>query len=115
MMDFAQAVKSGFKNYVGFEGRASRSEYWYWTLFSIIAAMVAGSLDTIGGFGFFGAIVSLGLFLPSLAIMFRRLHDIDRTAWWILISFTIIGALLLLFWACLRGTVGPNRFGPDPI
>lgn len=45
---------------------------------------------------------------------FRRLHDIDRTAWWWLIVFTIIGIFVLLYWACVKGTAGPNRFGPDP-
>lgn len=114
-MDFAQAVSSGFKNYVGFEGRASRSEYWYWTLFSVIATIIAGTMDSFVGLGFFSGVVSLGLFLPSLAVAFRRLHDLDRTAWWLLLSFTIIGAVVLLIWFCLRGTVGPNRFGSDPL
>ncbi len=114
-MDFAPAVRSGFKNYVGFEGRASRSEYWYWTLFTIVATIAAGFMDSIVGLGFFSGIVSLGLFLPSLAVAFRRIHDIDRTAWWILLSFTIIGGIVLLVWFCLRGTTGPNRFGPDSL
>ena len=51
IMDFTQAVNSGFKNYVGFEGRASRSEYWYWTLFSVIATIVAGTMDSFVGLG----------------------------------------------------------------
>ncbi len=114
-MDFAQAVSSGFKNYVGFEGRASRSEYWYWTLFSVILSAVAATMDAFAGLGFFSGAVSLGLLLPSLAVAFRRIHDIDRTAWWILLSFTIIGGIVLLVWFCLRGTTGPNRFGSDPL
>ena len=54
-------------------------------------------------------------FLPSLALCVRRLHDIDRTGWWVLIAFTIIGAFLLIYWACVKGTTGPNRFGPDKL
>ena len=114
-MDFAQAVRSGFKNYVGFEGRASRSEYWYWALFSIIATMVAGVMDSFIGLGFFSGVISLGLFLPSIAVAFRRFHDMDRTAWWLLLSLTGIGGLFIIIWFCFLGTVGPNRFGPDPL
>lgn len=114
-MEFSQAVRSGFQNYVKFDGRASRSEYWYWTLFSVIAAFAASALDAIVGLGFFSGIVSLGLLLPSFAVAFRRLHDLDRTAWWILLSFTVIGGLLLLYWVCCRGTIGPNTYGPDPL
>jgi uncharacterized membrane protein YhaH (DUF805 family) len=53
--------------------------------------------------------------LPSLAVLFRRLHDIDRTGWWWLILFTVIGVILIIIWACMRGTTGANRFGPDPL
>lgn len=114
-MDLSQAINSGFKKYVGFEGRASRSEYWYWTLFYILAAVAASVLDAIVGMGLFGAIVSIGLLLPSLAVGFRRIHDIDRTAWWLLLSFTLIGCFLLLYWFVQPGTQGPNRYGPDPL
>ncbi len=114
-MDFMQAVNSGFKNYVGFDGRASRSEYWFWTLFATVATILASAMDTFVGFGFFSAVVSIGLFLPGLAVAFRRFHDLDRSAWWLLLTFTGIGALIILVWFCFRGTIGPNRFGPDPI
>jgi uncharacterized membrane protein YhaH (DUF805 family) len=57
----------------------------------------------------------LGVFLPNLAVGARRLHDIDRTAWWLLLHIVPFGALVLLVFACLRGTPGPNRFGPDPL
>ncbi len=118
-MTFAEAIKSGFSNYVTFSGRASRSEYWYWVLFAVLIVIVAGILDT-AMFPFaeprpLGAVTSVILFLPGLAVGFRRLHDIDRTAWWVLIAFTGIGVILLIIWACLRGTAGANRFGPDPL
>jgi uncharacterized membrane protein YhaH (DUF805 family) len=114
-MNFVQAIRSGFSNYVQFGGRACRSEYWYWTLFSILASIVANVVDATLGTGIIGGITGLALLLPGLAVSARRLHDIDRTFWWVLITFTVIGVLVLLYWDCLRGTVGPNRFGPDPL
>ena len=63
-----------------------------------------------------GVIVSLGTLLPGLAVSVRRLHDIDRVGWWVLLALIpVIGAIVLIYWACLRGTVGANRFGPDPL
>ncbi len=55
------------------------------------------------------------MFLPSLAVSVRRLHDRDYSGWWILLAFTGIGYILLIIWYCMRGTAGPNRFGPDPL
>ena len=60
-------------------------------------------------------VVSLALLLPGIAVSARRLHDLDRTAWWLLIAFTGIGLILLLVWDCMKGTTGPNRFGADPL
>jgi uncharacterized membrane protein YhaH (DUF805 family) len=114
-MNFQQAIASGFQNYATFAGRAARSEYWYWTLFAILVGAVAAILDA----AFFPdldaaplhSLASLALFLPGLAVSVRRLHDIDRTGWWMLIVLTVIGLILLLVWFCLRGTPGPNRYG----
>ena len=114
-MNFVDAIKSGFSNYVGFSGRAARSEFWYWTLFSIIANVVAGIIDSVLGLGLVGVIVSLGLLLPGIAVSARRLHDLDRTGWWLLIAFTGIGIILLIVWDCMKGTTGPNSYGPDPL
>lgn len=117
-MNFGDAIKNGFRNYVTFSGRASRSEFWYWTLFTVLASIVAGILDGAlieSELGMFGPLVSLLLMLPSLAVAVRRLHDLDRTGWWVLIAFTLIGIILLLIWDCMRGTTGSNRFGPDPV
>ncbi len=118
-MNFGQAIGSGFRNYVTFSGRAARAEYWYWTLFSILVALVSGIID--GALlpdvdtGLFGPLTSLVLLLPSIAIAVRRLHDIDRSGWWILIAFTVIGIIVLIAWDCIKGENGPNRFGPDPL
>lgn len=114
-MSFADAIKSGFNKYVTFEGRAARSEFWYWMLFAFIANVVAGIVDSVLGLGLVGLLVSLALLLPGLAVSARRLHDIDRTAWWLLIALTGIGIILLIVWDCIKGTTGPNRFGPDPL
>jgi uncharacterized membrane protein YhaH (DUF805 family) len=119
-MNFWQAIKSGFAHYVTFSGRAIRSEYWYWALFTLLGGLATEILDA----GIFAAqshtasplngVFDLITFLPSLAISVRRLHDINRSGWWFLIAFTIIGLFVLFYWACKRGTPGPNRFGPDP-
>jgi uncharacterized membrane protein YhaH (DUF805 family) len=118
-MQFQDAIRSGFRNYVTFAGRASRSEYWYWVLFAFLVAIVSSIIDhavfPMAGTGPVEGITSLVLFLPGLAVSIRRLHDIDRTGWWWLIAFTVIGIILLLIWACARGTAGANRYGPDPL
>jgi uncharacterized membrane protein YhaH (DUF805 family) len=118
-MQFQDAIRSGFRNYVTFSGRASRSEFWYWTLFALLVAIASSIVDhTIFPFASTGPIeglTSLVLFLPGLAVSIRRLHDIDRTGWWWLIAFTVIGIILLLVWACTRGTAGANRYGADPL
>ena len=118
-MGFGEAVKSCFSNYVTFGGRATRSEYWYWVLFVTIASLVALAIDagvlgfSPSGFSPISSIFDLVTFLPSIAVAGRRLHDMDRTAWWLLITLTGIGTIVLIIWFCFRGTVGANRFGPD--
>ena len=118
-MSFVEAISSCFRNYASFSGRAVRSEYWYWCLFAAIVLFVFGAIDrslypgplAMGPFSYVNMAVGLALFLPSLAVSVRRLHDIDRTGWWILIGPTVIGTLVLIYWACLPGTSGSNRFG----
>lgn len=118
-MGFFEAITSVLRQYVGFSGRAPRSEYWYWVLFALIVSVCLSLLDR----SLFpdmqqsplASIFSLLTFLPALAVAVRRLHDIDRTGWWVLISLTVIGIILLIVWFCMRGTQGPNRFGNDPL
>ena len=114
-MNFSEAIQSGFNKYVTFTGRAARSEYWYWTLFTVILAIVSGIIDGVMGLEIVSTITSLAILLPSIAVGVRRLHDIDRTGWWLLLAFTVIGIILLIVWDCTKGTSGPNRFGPDPL
>jgi uncharacterized membrane protein YhaH (DUF805 family) len=118
-MNFQEAIVSGFRNYVNFSGRAPRSEYWYWVLFVILVSIGLLILDQAIFFESeispLNTIWNLAIFLPGLAISVRRLHDTDHSGWWLLIWFTVIGIIVLLFWYCQRGTPGPNRFGPDPL
>jgi uncharacterized membrane protein YhaH (DUF805 family) len=118
-MNFQQAVVSGFRNYVGFSGRAARSEFWYWMLFVLLAGIVTGILDVAifpdNELGPLNAAATVIFFLPGLAVGARRLHDRDYSGWWQLIALTGIGMIVLIVWFCLPGTPGPNRFGPDPL
>jgi uncharacterized membrane protein YhaH (DUF805 family) len=119
-MGFTEAISSGFRNYVNFSGRAVRSEYCYWTLFAFLALIVTIIIDAavLGQTERFPltSLLELALLLPWLAVSVRRLHDLDRSGWWILLSFIpLIGSIILLVWNCMRGTIGPNRFGPDAL
>ena len=119
-MGFTEAISAGFRNYVNFSGRATRSEFWYWVLFAVLASIAAGLID-IALFGLEGSsaiesLVGLALFLPGLAVSVRRLHDLDRSGWWVLLGLIpLVGVIILIVWNCQRGTIGPNRFGPDPL
>ncbi len=117
-MGFTEAVRSVLSDhYADFTGRASRSEYWWFALFSIlvsigisIARAIAG--DVVGGI--LGLLFVLALIVPSISVTVRRLHDSDRSGWWILIALVpMIGSLVLLVLMVLPGTPGENRFGPD--
>lgn len=117
-MGFGQAISSGFSNYVNFSDRASRSEYWFWILFIIIAEIVTTLIDSLIGHGreVVTGLFGLATFLPSLAVAIRRLHDLDRTGWWVLLGLIpLVGWIILIIWYCTKGTAGPNRFGPDPL
>ena len=117
-MNFFEAISSGFRNYVNFSGRAARSEYWYWTLFTAIAYIVAYIIDSVvdPDTQVVTGLFALATIIPSIAIAVRRLHDLDRTGWWFLLGFIpLIGAIILLIWYATKGTDGPNRFGPDPL
>jgi uncharacterized membrane protein YhaH (DUF805 family) len=114
-MEFGEAVKAGFNKYATFSGRAARSEFWYWTLFSVIVNVAAAIIERSLGLGLIGILVSLALLIPGIAVAVRRLHDLDRSGWWVLIAFTGIGVILLIVWDCMKGTTGPNRFGADPL
>ena len=120
-MDFGQAIASGFQGYVRFAGRSSRSEYWFWVLFVLIAAGIAGVLDAFlfpGSVkvGLIRLIWTLAVILPGIAVSVRRLHDIGKPGWWyLLVLIPIIGWIILIVWACRSGDEGDNRFGANPL
>ena len=104
------------KKYADFNGRARRTEYWLFVLFSMVIAMVLGVVDyVLGTPGIIGLIFALAILIPSIAVGVRRLHDTDRSGWWLLIAFIpIIGTIALLIFLLLDGTPGDNRFGANP-
>ncbi|WP_299437328.1 DUF805 domain-containing protein [uncultured Rhodospira sp.] len=104
------------KNYVNFNGRAGLSEYWFFVLFHIIFIVVASVIDAVLGLGVLSLLYSLAVLLPSLGVTIRRLHDTDRTAWWVLISLIpIIGTIWLIILMIQKGTEGENQYGkPGP-
>jgi uncharacterized membrane protein YhaH (DUF805 family) len=119
-MDFGQAITSGFQGYVRFAGRSSRSEFWFWVLFVAIVTGVTAVLDVFlfpeSQVGVIRLIWSLAVLLPGLAVFIRRLHDLDKSGWWVLLIFIpLIGVIILLVWACKKGTEGDNRFGANPL
>ena len=130
-MGFSETIKNNFSKYATFSGRAPRSEFWWWALFTFIANLILGAIDmalfgttVIGPEGFsaqtnfspLAGIFSLVVLLPSLAVAVRRLHDTDRTGWWwFIILIPLVGIIVLIvFWAT-EGTRGPNRYGEDPL
>lgn len=125
------------KRYFDFSGRSRRKEFWMWVLFVLIVYIVAVFLDVQLGFanstsssefgdgtasanfnvqgGLLSMIAGLAFLIPGLAVAVRRMHDQDKSGWWLLIALIpIIGGIWLLVLYCTEGTRGPNRFGPDP-
>lgn len=112
------------KKYAEFSGRASRKEYWMFVLFYIIFYCVAGIVDslaktqfTVSGetVGVIATIYSVALLLPFLGVTIRRLHDIDKSGWFILLGLIpLVGEIILLVFYCKAGTEGENKYGADP-
>lgn len=109
------------KKYFEFSGRARRAEYWYFTLFNVIFSIVLGVIDAViaagntSDIGVLGGLYSLALFIPSLAVAVRRLHDTGRSGWWMLMIFIpLIGVIVLLVFMVMNGEASDNEYGPDP-
>ena len=135
------------RRYAEFSGRSQRKEYWMFALFTILVAVILGVIEAVAGigqslgglYGPLSAIFALATLVPSLAVSVRRLHDIDRSGWWLLaivVPYVVLGfgaatanammtmigavavlivAIVLLVFFVSRGTSGTNRFGPDPL
>lgn len=104
------------KKYAVFSGRARRKEYWMFCLFNLIIGFVIGFIGAfIDGNGIIALAYNLAILLPSIAVSVRRLHDTDRSGWWMLIGLIpIVGPLVLIFFMIQEGTASANRFGANP-
>ncbi len=122
MMGFMDAVKNVLlNNYVNFDGRASRSEYWWWVLATIPMSFPFFILDvTVFGWGiedptWFQNIFAVAIFLPGLGVVFRRLHDSGRSGWWLLIGLIpCVGFIVLIVFLAQDGEPYPNQYGEVP-
>jgi len=104
-MTFGESISVCFKKYVGFDGRASRSEFWWFVLFTFLVSLALGIVSQS-----LSSLFSLAVLLPSLAVGSRRLHDTDRSAWFLLLwLIPVIGWIILIVWAIQEGKE-PNRF-----
>lgn len=99
--------------YADFSGRAIRSQYWYFVLFTFIISFVLGFLDgMLFGRQILSLIFGLAILIPSIAIGVRRLHDLGKTGWWyFLVLFPIVGQIILLIWFCMKGQTTKNQYG----
>lgn len=110
------------RQYAVFEGRARRKEYWFFALFNLIAIVLLAIVDEQAGtfseqaeIGLFSGLYLLAVFIPGLAVSVRRLHDIGRSGWWVLIGILpLLGGLVLLVFAALDSQPGANQYGPNP-
>jgi uncharacterized membrane protein YhaH (DUF805 family) len=106
---FGEAIQLGLKKYATFDGRASRSEFWWFILFTALVSAIVGVFHSDA----LTSLVSIILLLPSLAIGARRLHDTGRSGWWLIIAITVIGYIvLIIFWA--DESKGANQYGDVP-
>ncbi len=113
-MGFVDAVSSVWvRKYAKFSGTASRSEYWYSVLFSVLVSMALQFIGAGMHSHLLSSAFSLANLLPSLAVTIRRLHDVGRSGWWYFLVFTLIGAFVLLYWFCQRGHTAGNKYADD--
>lgn len=103
------------KKYAVFSGRARRQEYWMFFLFNVIISIVLAIIDGAMGSNILGILYSLATLLPGLGVTVRRLHDTDRSGWWILIALIpLVGAIILIVFLATEGKSEPNQHGPNP-
>ena len=110
---FTTAVKLGFQRYVDFSGRSIRSEYWWWLLFTALGGIVASIIDAAAeASGTIWLLFLFAMIIPNIAISVRRLHDINRSGWWLLLHCPFlmgIGSFLLFIWACMPSKADPHE------
>lgn len=117
-VSFQEAVERALKvNYCNFSDRASRSEFWWYILFTFIVGVVLVILQAIVGQNIgqiISCVVNLALFLPSLGLCVRRLHDLDKSGWWVLLGLVPLVNLILIYWFCQNSQMADNEYGPVP-
>ena len=111
-MNLIESVKTCFKKYGVIEGRASRSEYWFFILFY---ALISLPLEFFAyenlNIAIIELIITIGFLIPTITVATRRLHDVNRSGWWMLIPLTIIGIIPFLYWTLKKGDEKENSFG----
>ena len=108
--DLTNSVISCFNKYFDFETRSSRKEFWYWQLFRILMFLSITFIESLGLSGLL--FISNFIFLiPEIAVSIRRLHDINKSGWWILLTITIIGIIPLTYFYCIKGDDDVNDYG----
>ena len=115
-MNFTKSIEVCFKKFATFDGRAKKSEFWWFQLFCLIVEFTGIIFDWLMGYesGFFELVAYVIVLLPSLAVGARRLHDTGRSGWWQLLYLTIIGIIVLIVWWVADGDKKKNKFG-EPI
>ena len=109
-MTFTEAVRSGLTKYAVFNGRAGRSEFWYFVLFIVLVDVAASILDSVIGIQIFGPLASLALLLPNIGVTVRRLHDVGKSWKWLLLIFVPILGWAYLIYLYVRPSDGPNKY-----
>ena len=104
-MSFQEAIKTCFAKYADFTGRASRAEYWWWVLFVVLCSMALSMVGHV-----LGALFSIAVLLPGLAVGARRLHDADHSAWWLLIAVIPLVGPIVLIVMFLQPTAPQSRY-----
>lgn len=104
-MNFIDSIKAGFKNYSNFNGRAVRSEYWWFMLFYVLTLVLGSMVDEYGIF-----VPLIALMLPSIAVTVRRLHDLDKSGWFYLLNLVPLGSFYMFYLCLQKGTAGANRY-----
>lgn len=102
------------ENYANFNGRARRAEYWWFVLANIIVSIVLQIVDGIIGLPIFGGLYGLAVLIPTIAVGVRRLHDVDKSGWFLLLAFIPLVNFYLIYLLAIEGTRGQNQYGPDP-
>ena len=123
MVNFVEAISLGFSNYFNFSGRATRAEYWWFILFLSIGGLALSAISLFAGIpAVLDTVFRIVTLIPFLALGARRLHDINRSGWWLLgylgyillILPGLVMTIILIIWGIKRGDTGPNKYGPDP-